>query len=211
VETRRPFRRRQDCDGRGRAQLTSRLRAGGTGGAGGSGRWRWKRRSAGSSGGAVGNDASAGSGVAWVEYWPAAWLEATQALAVRRRGWKRWQWWCRGWKRCSGGVGGGRLAVAAAAGAPDAAPDVRIVDASAHVSVDNECSAATPLCLGNRCAKIAAATRTAWVGQALPVSPAVACAQRAQRTRTDRLSRNMRHGHQSVLDAPSAVTVRVLA
>ena len=169
---------------------------GGTGGAGGSGGGGGNDASAESSGGAVGNDASAGSGGGLGGSTGSGGVVGSDASAGSTG--------VGGGSAGSGGVGGGSAGSGGSSGAPDAAPDVRIVDASGTCSVDNECSAATPSASAI-VAQNAAATRTAWVGQALPVSPAVACAQRAQRTRTAQAQ--LAHATRppiSVLDAPSA-------
>ena len=131
---------------------------GGTGGAGGSGGGGGNDASAGSSGGAVGNDASAGSGGGLGGSTGSGGVVGSDASAGSTG--------VGGGSAGSGGVGGGSAGSGGSSGAPDAAPDVRIVDASGTCSVDNECSAATPLCLGNRCAKCSSDTDC--VGRAGP-------------------------------------------
>jgi hypothetical protein len=103
------------------------------------------------------------------------------------------------------------LAVAAAAAHPMPPPMYGLSTLPAHVAWTMNVRR-RPLSASAIVAQNAAATRTAWVGQALPVSPAVACAQRAQRTRTAQAQlAPATRPPISVLDAPSAVTVRVLA
>jgi len=160
---------------------------GGTGGAGGSGGGGGNDASAGNSGGAVGNDASAGSGGGLggstgsgggvVGSDASAGSSGTGGISAGSSGsgggsagniggGSAGNTGVGGGSAGNTGVGGGSAGSGGSGGAPDAAPDVRIVDASGTCSVDNECSAATPLCLGNRCAKCSSDTDC--VGRAGP-------------------------------------------
>ena len=161
--------------------------------------------------------------VAWVEVLAAAaaWLEVTQALAVPVSGVEALAVAVSGVEALAVAVSGEEalaapvsgveaLAVAAAAAHPMPPPMYGLSTPPAPVAWTMNVRRRPPSASAID-AQNAAATQTALVGQDLP-APAVACASGARRTSTVQAQpANATRRAISVLDAPSAVTVRVLA
>ena len=133
--------------------------------------------------------------------WP--WWPTSRSPVVERRKRRKWRWrdwerrkrrkqrW-RGWNRRRGGGSAG----SGGSGGPDAAPDVRPVDAPGTCSADKECPSQTPLCLGNRCAKCA--TDADCVGRSGPACAGSGLCVGCQELVLYRLRCYLRHNDQPV-------------